>query len=185
MKHFNEFLSAHYDIKREKPGLIYALIALGVAGRLLPHIPNVTPVGGMMVWSGVRLGRMWTISVLLAVMIVSDLFLGVHRTLPYVYGSLLVGAILASSIRVPTLLRIVAVTVINAILFFLITNFGVWFHSPYYPQTWSGLFASYSAAIPFLRASLVGDSAYVIIFFTLEYVALTRLAKRRMIPSGN
>ena len=53
---------------------------------------------------------------------------------------------------------------LNAGLFFLISNFGVWLEG-FYPQTFAGLIECYVAGLPFLGYSLLGDSFYSIILF--------------------
>jgi len=42
-----------------------------------------------------------------------------------------------------------------SILFFCITNFGVWAFSSMYPKTVLGLLACYSAAIPFFHNTVI------------------------------
>lgn len=43
-------------------------------------------------------------------------------------------------------------------LFFLISNFGVWWH--WYPHTWSGLLTCYTLAVPFFWRTLLGDVVF-------------------------
>lgn len=45
-----------------------------------------------------------------------------------------------------------------SLLFFLISNFGVWLH--WYPQTMQGLLTCYTLALPFYRNTLIGDLAF-------------------------
>ena len=53
----------------------------------------------------------------------------------------------------------------SSIIFFLITNFGVWFKGISYPQTFEGLIACYVAAIPFFWNTLAGDLFYIAVLF--------------------
>ena len=56
---------------------------------------------------------------------------------------------------------------LGAIIFFLISNFGVWISSSgYYPFNLSGLMACYTAAIPFFRNTLSSTVLYSAILFT-------------------
>ncbi len=146
----------------------------------MPHIPNVTPVGGLATWSGVRLSKTWSYGLIIAAMVISDLFLGVHKTMPYVYASLLLATWLAQQVKHVTIAKVGGVVLLNAVLFFLITNFGVWQTTPQaYPHTLAGLMASYTAAVPFFRASLLGDIAYTAVFFGLDYAVL-RLTQKQV-----
>ena len=61
--------------------------------------------------------------------------------------------------------RLIAAGLISSILFFLITNFGSWIGSTAYPQTFSGLIASYVAGIPFFWNTLAGDLFYITVLF--------------------
>ncbi len=56
-------------------------------------------------------------------------------------------------------------TLAGAVLFYLITNFGVWALFATYPKTWAGLMACYAAGIPFFRTTLAGDAFYVVVLF--------------------
>jgi len=53
----------------------------------------------------------------------------------------------------------------GSVLFFLITNFGVWWFQSLYPHTLDGLIACYVAAIPFFRNTLLGDLLYTAVLF--------------------
>ncbi len=155
-------------------GLITLLTLIGVAGRLLPHFPNVTPLGGLANWGGSRLSKQWSYGVVFATMIISDLFLGSHPTLIYVYGALALSIWIAQRLKTVTIGKLAGITLLNAVLFFLITNFGVWYTTPQaYSHTWTGLLACYVAGLPFLRLSLAGDIAYTAIFFGLDYAVFT------------
>ncbi len=73
----------------------------------------------------------------------------------------------ASSIGLPA--------VAGSLLFYAITNFGVWAFSDMYPKTPAGLMACYAAAIPFFQNSLAGD-----LFFTALLFGGFALAERMM-----
>ena len=108
-------------------------------------------------------------------MIVSDLFIGLHDVVLYVWGSFmlvgLIGMWLKSNKR---LLNVGIASVASSFLFFLITNFGVWLQ--WYPKTSQGLANCYTLALPFYRNTFVGDIAYVVVFFGI-YELATRLVK--------
>jgi hypothetical protein len=53
----------------------------------------------------------------------------------------------------------------SSVLFFVITNFGVWAFDAFYPKTWEGLIACYVAAIPFFQNTLIGDLLYTAVLF--------------------
>ena len=62
-------------------------------------------------------------------------------------------------------MRIASAAVASSVLFFAITNLGVWLKGIYYPQTLSGLAACYVAAIPFFQNTIAGDIFYAALLF--------------------
>jgi uncharacterized membrane protein len=167
--------------------VIVGLIAAAAATRLLPHPPNVTPMAAMALFGGAHLAdRRLAFLVPLGAMLASDLVLGLHALLPVVYGAFAlivwIGTRLAGRI---TPVRVAAATLAGSVLFFVVTNFGVWALGGLYPRTAAGLVAAYVAAIPFFRNTLLGDAAYALLLFG-GYALLERTlaAHRRTQPGG-
>ena len=69
-----------------------------------------------------------------------------------------------SKVSIP---RVLGGAIGASILFFIISNFGVWLSDPDYPLTWSGLVLCYEMAIPFFRNTLASDLLYTGAFFGL------------------
>jgi hypothetical protein len=90
----------------------------------------------------------------LLIMAVTDLFLGFYTISVFVYAVLLGVVAIGKWANRISVLSVLA----SSVLFFVLTNFGVWLLG--YPKTWEGLLACYTAAIPFFRASLIGDFAF-------------------------
>ena len=120
--------------------LLFATAA--VAGRLLPHAPNLVPMGALALWSGVYLPKRFRFWPVLAAMLVSDTFIGFYdlRTMAVVYGSFAaisaLGWFVKDNRSAPT---IASASLIGATFFYLTTNFAVWVNSDLYPHTLSGL----------------------------------------------
>jgi len=154
---------------------ILGIVITAAAMRLLPHPPNVTPIAAMALFGGVYFNsRITAILVPLTAMYLSDIVLGFffydfgwfHWFMPFVYGSFAVTVCLGLLIR----RRLTPLTVSGAalggsVLFFILTNFGVWLIGGLYPKTPAGLFSCYIAAIPFFRNMLVGNAAYTLMLF--------------------
>jgi hypothetical protein len=157
----------------------FVLILAAALSRMLPHPANMVPVTALALFGGVYLDRKLTFIVPLVAMLVTDWFIGFHSTTLWVYGSFLLIGLIGLWLRnhrgvLPTL----GATVTGSVLFYLITNFGVWLSPPYmYEQTLSGLVQCYVAAIPFLRNTLAGDLFYVGALFGLYEMG------KRLIPS--
>ncbi len=148
------------------------LTVVGALARLVPHIPNFTPVGGMSLFAGARL-RGWRAFMLpLALMAVTDPFVGGYSfATPFIYTALLINVWLGSRLlrNTQSPLRIGSVTALGSLQFFVITNFGVWLKFPEtYAHTFQGLAACYIAAIPFYGRELAAGLFYSAALFGLH-----------------
>jgi hypothetical protein len=145
------------------------------AMRLLPHPPNMTPMAAMALFGGVYfVDRRIAFLVPLAAMYLSDLALGFfvydfgwfHRFMPFVYAGFMVTVCLGLLIRRRlTPLAVGGTALTSSVLFFIITNFGVWLAGNLYPKTMAGLLSCYVAAIPFFRNTLMGNAFYTLMLF--------------------
>ena len=97
----------------------------------------------------------------LSAFIVSDLILGLHSLVFFTWGSLFLIAYFAKYFQ-KFYFRIFGVS-LSCVIFFLVSNFGVWCFSDLYMKNLEGLILCYTMAIPFLQSSLMGT----IIFSTL------------------
>ena len=150
-----------------RPLVLFAGILLAAVSRLLPHPPNVTPVAAMALFAGAQFSHLAAAcAVPLAAMVLSDVLLGFHSTMPFVYGSFLLIVLVGTQVRRrKTLLPVVMATLASSVLFFVVTNFGVWVMGTLYPKSWAGLTTAYVAALPFFRNTVLGDLAYVAVLF--------------------
>ncbi len=143
------------------------LVILSIIGRLIPHPANFTPLGGSVTFGGAKLSRPWNFLAPLFVLFVTDIFLGFHGTMIYVYVSFIVIALLADKLlrNKSNLLRVGSVSLLGSFIFFIVTNYGVWAEGLLYPHTLQGLIACYVAAVPFFGNTLTGDLIFSVGFF--------------------
>jgi len=143
--------------------------------RLLPHTPNVAPVVGIGLYSGAYLPKRWAVVVPLLAIIAGDLILG---WIPeHLFGWLAVALSVAIGFYLRGRKSVFAVAggaLAASTLFFLLSNFGVWFlgyaHASY-PRDWSGLLSCYAAGIPFYRNGVMGDLLYTgVLFGSTEFL---------------
>ena len=150
---------------------VIAVIVLLAMFRLVPHPPNVTPVAAMALFAGAAVSnRVLACMIPLAAMLLSDLVLGLHSTILYVYASVVITVLIGSTLKHITLIRIGFVAVTASIVFFLLTNFGSWIHHDMYPYDITGLIQAYIAGLPFLRNALLANLVFIyLIFYGLNW----------------
>ncbi len=157
------------------------LIALAAASRLVPHPPNFSPLNAVALFSAAYLpGRILAILVPLVATFLSDLVL--NNTVyaapdsPFIWGypgmlwqycAYLLIVLLGFGLIRPQVgaLRVAVGVMASGAVFFLVSNFGVWYSGGLYPLTTEGLITCYVAALPFYRNMLCGDTAYAILLF--------------------
>lgn len=156
--------------------LAIILILTGFALRLMPHMPNFTPVAAIALFSGAYLNKKYAVIVPLMLMVASDLFIGLHNVTLFTWGGFILTAALGMMLKKgKSPGKIVSMSVISSLLFYVISNFGVWAMG-WYPPTFKGLVACYVMALPFLRDFTVSTLFYSAAFFGI-YELSARLAK--------
>ncbi|MDI6766019.1 MAG: hypothetical protein QME52_04260 [Bacteroidota bacterium] len=147
----------------------FSIILMAALSRLLPHPPNVAPITALALFGGVYLDKKHTFIVPIAAMLIADFFIGFHSEMLWVYASFIAIGFIGLWLRKHKgILTGIGATLIGSVLFFVVTNFGVWLSPTFmYPRTLDGLLQCYAAAIPFFRNTLAGDFIYVGVLFGL------------------
>ena len=148
-----------------------AALLLAIVGaaalRLVPHPPNFSPIDAVAVFSGAYVGRKWlAFAAPLGALLLSDLLLGFYSGMLFQYVSVALIVVLGIvALQRVTVLRLGGAAIASSVLFFAVTNFGVWLVSGMYAPTLSGLTACYIAAIPFFQNTVAGDLFYAALLF--------------------
>ena len=138
------------------------LIMAGAAFRVLPHPDNFAPVAAIALFSGVVLSPGLALTIPLLIMMASDLLLGLHSLFLWAWSSFFLVSLLGVGIRKnPRLGLIFAGSLAGSLIYFVVTNLGVFFVDNLYPKTWAGLYECFVMALPFFRNSILSD-----LFFT-------------------
>jgi hypothetical protein len=166
---------------------IVLLIGALALSRLIPHWPNFTPVAAMALVGGALFERRWlAVVVPVAAMLVSDAIMGVilgsaygiHDTQLWVYGAIAAISLLGMAFRGRTA---VTTSVLGGtaagLLFFVVTNFAVWYGGTMYPQTMEGLMACYAAGAAFYRdgGNFLLNTVASSVLFSAVAVAIARV----------
>jgi hypothetical protein len=161
---------------------VLGLIVLAAATRFIPHPPNFAPIAGVALFGAAYFKNKWAAFVLPAVvMLVTDAVLGFHSALPFVYlgfGLIVgIGFLLRGKISVG---RVAGASLAGSGAFFVVSNFGVWIATGYYPLTFEGLLTCYAMAIPFLHNTVVGDLVYTGALFGAYELAKAKAPQLRL-----
>jgi hypothetical protein len=95
----------------------------------------------------------------------------------FTYGAYAVIVLLGKQLNTPHRFRKLAAFVAGASLFFwLVSNFGWWLTTAFYPKNPAGLMQCYIAALPFLRNSLIGNFCFAaVVYFLRTYMPLINM----------
>lgn len=168
-------------MRKQNNFLALFFIFAGAILRLLPHPPNFAPISAMALFGGTYLNKKYALLIPLAAMFLSDIFMGFYslKLMLSVYGSFaLVGLIGLWLKKHKNFQNIIGASLLSSILFYLITNFGVWIFTPWYEKTWEGLIKCYFLALPFFRNTVFGDLFYVGAFFGAYELVMFLVVKK-------
>ncbi len=173
---------------------------LAAVARIVPHVPNFTPVEGLTLFGAAYLQRK-TLAAILPILLLYLTDLVINNTVmrPYftnqegfvwfsnymIYSwlSMIFIAVLGSKLlQKVTFKNLVAATLGASILFFVISNFGIWLHATsFYTKDIQGLLTCYTAALPFFSTSLVSTGLFTAILFG-GYEAFRTIAAGKTSP---
>jgi hypothetical protein len=161
-------------------GVIALLILTAAFCRMIPHPANFVPIGAMALFGAAYYKSKRTaflvplLALWLSDLAVNNILYASHYktfTLFYsgfywIYGSTalttLTGFFLLKKINA---LTVAGSSLVASVMFFLITNFGVFPGNPLYSQDFKGLMDCYIAGIPFFGGTLAGNIFYSAVLF--------------------
>ena len=145
----------HFLIKREFFPI--SLVLILAFSRIIPHPPNFTPVITIAIMSGYLFRNIYlSIATLLISMLLSDAFIGFYKNMFFVYLSLIfivyIFYKISSKINFKNLFIF---SIFGSFIFYLISNYGVWYFGGLYEKDFNGLIKCYFLAIPFFKNTLI------------------------------
>lgn len=159
--------------------LFAVLLVLAVLSRLVSHYWNFTVLGGVFLLAGAYFqDKKIPVVLMLSVLLLSDAVIGFHTQMPAVYFSYLLVVTLGFLLKPQSArYKVFGAAVAGSALFFLITNFAVWFSGVMYPMTFEGLVQCYQMGLPFYRNQLIGD--------VLSSLVLFEVARHVLVPMSS
>jgi len=163
--------------------MTYIKVSIGIflalaASRFIPHPPNFTSLLALSFYVPALFGIRF-IPVLIISFMITDFFIGFHSVTLFTWGSILIIG-LASKHFIESMTKRICGALLGAIIFFVITNFGVWSLGAY-GYSFEGLIVCYTLAIPFFTYSLISTfifSGIFEVFYKIKFFkSLANLAK--------
>ena len=150
------------------------IVLSAVLSRILPHPPNFAPISGIALFSGSYLSGFNAFLLPLGIMFLSDMIIGFHSTILYVYGSFFLIVCLGKLLRKKnSFISLATTSFASSLIFFIITNFGVWLNGGLYTKNLQGLEQSYIMALPFFKNTIAGDFFYAfLLFYSFQFLTL-------------
>ena len=148
-----------------------SLIALVTVLHLVPHPFGVSPIGATALYSGAYANPRIAWLVPLIPLFFGGAIAGFYdvTVMLFVYAgfalSTIVGRLLLSKRR--NLGRYSAAVATGAFVFFLVSNFAIWFVGMY-PPTVAGLVSCYVNGLPYLATAVAADAVYCGLLFGLH-----------------
>ena len=147
----------------------YLKITIGVlivlsASRFIPHPPNFTSLLALSFYIPAVFGLRYIPVVVLALFF-TDLIIGFHSTMLFTSGSIILIGLISRYFNKSIIFRISG-AFIGAVIFFLVSNFGVWLGGSY-GYDLSGFLSCYILAIPFFGYSALSTLMFSVIIETI------------------
>lgn len=166
--------------------IVTGLIVFAALTRLLPHAYNFTPLGAIALFGAAYFTeKRWALIIPLLAFWMSDLLLNnityaayydgftwLTSGMLYTYGSIAMIVVLGYYLlKKITFGRVLGGALGASVIFFIVSNFGVWVSSSMYPLSIEGLIACYTAAIPFFHYTIAGNVVYsAVLFGSYEWI---------------
>jgi hypothetical protein len=180
-----------YKETNAKPGLnlgnsigIFVILLFSLSTRAAPsfiaHLPNFSAIDATALFCGAYFAQRRNACLALLLLVwASDIFLNKfmlgHWSLFYPgfywqYAAYTLITLVGHTLKTHTAdcKRLLAASGLSAVLFFMLSNFGVWAEGILYPHTLRGAIACYVAAIPFFKNTLLSDILFTFVLFGMD-----------------
>ena len=139
-----------------------SFILILALARLIPHPPNFTPIIAVAIMSSYFFRNIYlSFATMLISMLIADFFIGFYGHMVFVYTSLLLitFAFFKTNWKI-NFKNLFIFGFIGSVIFFIISNFGVWIVSSMYEKSFDGLVQCYFLAIPFFKNTFLSTLVF-------------------------
>lgn len=167
--------------------VVTAVVLTLALSRLLPHPLNFSPVAALALFGGAHFRNRYAAYLIPLIAVwISDLmlnyafyghFVAFYSGAFFTYAAFALVVLLGSGLlKKLSAVRLLFTALSASVVFFLVSNFGVWAFSGMYTPDLTGLLNCYTAAIPFFRNTMAGDLIYSFAVFYGYALATRRVA---------
>lgn len=161
--------------------VIISLIFFASLTRIIPHMPNFTPIGAIALFGGAYLNNKYHAFLIpIASLWISDLVLNnfiynfyteftwFYPGFLWQYASFIIIIMIGYFfLKKLNFKNVFSATVTSSFIFFIVTNFGVWISGTMYTMDLNGLIMCYVMALPFYKGTILGFMCYSAFLFGL------------------
>ena len=152
-----------------------SLLLIMSFSRLIPHPPNFTPIIAVGILGGYFFKNLnWSLGIVFLSIFLTDLLLGFYPSMLMIYLSLAI--IILSFHKLNNLMNfknLFLYGLSGSVIFFKVSNFGVWMFDGLYEKNLEGLIKCYIMAIPFFKNTLFST-----IIFSYSFLFVNNLSKK-------
>ena len=156
------------------------LILILALSRLMPHPDNFTPIIALAIMSSYFFRNInFSYAIMLFSMLLADFFIGFYSHMLFVYSSLFLIVLIFFKIsKKINYKNLFIFSFFGSVIFFIISNFGVWLVGNLYERNINGLIECYFMAIPFFKntitSTLIFSYSSLIIYKSSNKFFVTR-----------
>ena len=156
--------------------VILLAVMLLITSRSLSFIPNFTPTISLIVFISIMFRNNYILAFIIVLsQLISDYFLGYYSSMLFVYlGYVLIALTSKYIMKNLSFIHIIGASCISVLIFYLVSNYGVWHMMGLYEYSLNGLIQCYIAGIPFLKYSLISTLLYSTTIYVLYKVTLSK-----------
>ena len=158
---------------------VTALILIALFSRIIPHYPNFTPIIAISLFGGKyfenrNLAFFLPVFILwLSDLIINNFILDYYKTFTFFYPGfywqylsvLMISFIGRNYINKISAFKLFGISFSSSLIFFVVSNFGVFVSSSIYTKDLNGLLLCYIKAIPFYYGTLISSIIYTFSLF--------------------
>lgn len=162
--------------------VLFVLVILRVASPW----PNFNPLGAVALMGGLLFTRrILAVTITFGALLLGDVLLSVNDATysTYLFSSsflfvyiafaaiLLIGMVLSKK---PSIVNVLGGSLLAAVVFFLISNFGSWIYLEMYPKSIEGLSSCMAAGLPFFRGTITSQLIFSLGIYALYNIATSK-----------